>query len=109
MRFFRTKSDLVLDMCLKLKADIYIFGTLGKDYADVEKFRRSGVTPVFQSYNHPVYKQLHGAFAPGMSILDLLFNEGPRSLDVLMSGNLSKNELKSGVFSAASATTTTKT
>lgn len=88
------KSDLVLDMCLKLKANVHIFGALGKDYAEVEKFNRSGVTPVFQSYSHPVYRQLHGNFIPGMSTLDLLFNEGPKSLDILMSGNIRKGDIK---------------
>ena len=32
------KSDLVLDMCKKLGAEVYIFGALGKDYADVNSF-----------------------------------------------------------------------
>jgi len=92
--FQGSKSDLVLDMCVKLGADVYVFGALGKDYADVDKFKSSGVRPVFQSYVHPVYKQLHGSFVPNMSVLDLLFNEGPASLDILMSGNLTKDEMK---------------
>lgn len=91
--FQGTKSDLVLNMCLKLGANIYIFGTLGRDYANVDAFLRAEVKPVFQSYNHPVYKQLHGEFLPYMSIVDLLFNEGPNSLEILMSGNINKNDI----------------
>lgn len=87
------KSDLVLDMCLQLKADFYIFGALGKDYADIDKFKRSGVEPYFQSYDHPTYHQLHGQFIPYMSIMDLIFNEGPNSLDILMLGNINKQGL----------------
>lgn len=87
------KSGLVLDMCLKLGADIYMFGALGKDYADIDSFLNAGVKPVFQSYNHPVYKQMHGEFIPYMSTIDLLFNEGPNSLDVIMSGNMGKNDI----------------
>lgn len=77
------KSALVLDMCQQLGATKYIFGHHGKDYADVEAFRLAGVEPIFQQYVHPVYKQLHGEFIPGLSILDLLFNHGPDSLEIL--------------------------
>lgn len=91
--FQGVKSGLVLDMCLKLDADIYIFGALGKDYADIDLFLNAGVKPVFQSYNHPVYKQMHGEFIPYVGTIDLLFNEGPNSLDVIMSGNMGKNDI----------------
>ncbi len=87
------KSEKVLDMCLKLDADIYIFGALGRDYADIEAFHKMGVKPLFQSYRHPVYKQMHGEFLPYMSIVDLLFNEGPNSLEIIMSGNINKNDI----------------
>lgn len=86
------KSDLVLDMCLTLGADRYIFGALGRDYADVESFKRAGVTTYFQDYRHPTYRQLHGVFEPCMSVIDLIYNEGPRSLDILMSGNITSVE-----------------
>lgn len=87
------KSDLVLDMCKKLKANLYIFGALGKDYADKEKFEKAGVKLYFQDYVHPAYPQLHGEFAPYMSVIDLLFNCGPESKKVLMSGNITKEQL----------------
>lgn len=86
--FAGKKSDLVLDMCLELGASDYVFGSQGRNYADVEKFLRAGVKPYFQEYQHPQYRQLHGAFEPYMSVIDLLFNEGSGSLQVLMSGNV---------------------
>jgi hypothetical protein len=82
------KSDLVLDMCKKMNADKYIFGELGKGYADVVAFTASGVEPFFQEYIHPNYKQLHGDFVSHMAIIDLLFMYGGDSFEVLMSGNL---------------------
>jgi hypothetical protein len=94
--FKESKSDLVLEMCLHLKADLYIFGAQGRNYADVDKFRANGVEPHFQDYQHPTYEQLHGEFLPYMSAIDLLFNEGPRSLDILMSGNIRKDQLNAG-------------
>jgi len=81
-----TKSALVLDMCVQLKASKYIFGTHGRDYADVEAFRDAGVVPVFQDYQHPEYQQLKPGFTSHMAILDLLFNCGPQSREILMAG-----------------------
>jgi len=91
--FQGVKSDLVLDMCVQLKADFYVFGAQGRDYANVEGFRAAGVEPYFQDYRHPQYRQLHGEFKPYMSVIDLLFNEGPRSRDIVMSGNDTREQL----------------
>lgn len=79
------KSCLVLDMCVKTGATEYIFGSQGRGYADVAAFEAAGVKPVFQDYRHPVYPQLHGDFVAGLSVLDLLMNVGPGSLDVIVS------------------------
>ena len=96
--FQGAKSDLVLDMCLQLGAEIYIFGAQGRDYADVEKFRSHGVEAYFQDYRHPVYRQLYGEFLPYMSVIDLFFNEGARSREILLGGNVTRFDLsvKSG-------------
>jgi hypothetical protein len=87
------KSDLVLDMCVQLGADTYIFGAQGRNYADVNAFRSRGVEPRFQKYNHPSYRQLHGEFLPYMSVIDLLFNEGPSSGKLLFEGNVTRADL----------------
>jgi len=87
------KSDLVVDMCKKLKADVYVFGALGKDYAEEDNFNKEKIKLYFQDYKHPVYSQLYGDFIPNLSIIDLLFNCGEKSLEVLMSGNITKEEL----------------
>lgn len=83
--FRGAKSELVLDMCRQLKADVYVFGALGRDYADVDAFRTAGIEVVFQDYAHPVYPQLHGDFVPYLSVVDLLFNCGPSSLEIIVS------------------------
>jgi hypothetical protein len=84
--FKGTGSELVLNMCEQLGADTYIFGALGRDYAKVEEFESRGIAVEFQDYNHPEYPQRFGSFASHLSVLDLLFNCGPESLNVLMSG-----------------------
>lgn len=88
------KSALVEDMCVQLGANVYIFGSQGKNYADVESFRSRGIEVYFQDYQHPTYSQLHGPFIPSLSALDLLFNHGPKSLEILLSGNLKVIENK---------------
>jgi hypothetical protein len=88
--FKGTKGDLVLDMCKQLDADVYIFGAQGRDYADPQAFTDAGVKPVFQDYRHPQHPQLHGPFESHLSIVDLMFNCGDDSLDILMSGNIGR-------------------
>lgn len=92
--FVGAKSDLVLDMCLKLGAQKYIFGECGDNYAEKEQFIKAGVTPIFQNYTYPTYKQNSTPFIPNLSIVDLLFNEGPNSLEILMSANMSRCDIE---------------
>jgi hypothetical protein len=97
IEFSGQKSELVLDMCRKLHADCYIFGALGRDYADVDAFRHAGVRVLFQDYIHPVYPQLHGDFVSHLSVIDLLFNCGGKSRDILMSGNIASVDLQTTI------------
>lgn len=78
------KSSLILDMCIKMKADVFIFGGEGKEYVQVEDFQSANITPIFQEYKHPIYSQYHGEFIPNLSIIDLLFNCGPKSYEILI-------------------------
>jgi len=89
-----SKSDLVLDMCLKLGASAYIFGAQGRNYADAGAFEAHGVRVHFQEYVHPVYPQQFGAFVSHLSVVDLLFNCGSASLDILMGGNIDRSTLR---------------
>jgi hypothetical protein len=92
--FQGTKVDLVLDMCAKLGADVYIFGAQGRGYADENSFVGAGIELVFQDYKHPEYPQPHGDFVSHLSIVDLMFNCGDDSLDILMSGNLTPADFR---------------
>ena len=91
--FIGNKSDLVLDMCKKLNVSTYIFGKLGEDYTEVDDFKNAGINVIFQNYNHPTYKQLQKNFIPNLSVLDLLFNCGPKSNEIIMSNNISKQTI----------------
>jgi hypothetical protein len=87
--FSGQKSELVLDMCIKLGSKKYIFGEQGKNYVDRAVFAKSAVDVYFQKYIHPTYKQINGKFSPYMSVIDLLFNAGPESKKIIMKGNAS--------------------
>jgi hypothetical protein len=64
-------------------ADCYLAGSGGQGYMDLEKYREQGVEVVFQQYRHPVYNQLYGDFEPFLSVIDLIFNHGKESLNII--------------------------
>lgn len=88
------KSDLVLDHCRKLGGDFCVLGTHGRDYLDEEKFKAARIGFYYQGYQHPAYPQMFGDFLSHLSTLDLLFNCGPDSKEILLSGNMSKNDMR---------------
>ena len=92
-KFEGEKSSLILNMCKKLDASTYIFGTLGKDYANVHEFEKNNVKLIFQDYNHPKYSQLYNEFVSHLSVIDLLFNHGPKSLEIILSNNISQKSI----------------
>ncbi|UCD54945.1 MAG: WbqC family protein [Candidatus Omnitrophota bacterium] len=77
------KGDLIFNICRALKAKKYISGISGKEYLNLKDFKKVGIGVVFQEFHHPVYKQLHKPFIACMSIIDLLFNYGDRSLNII--------------------------
>lgn len=88
------KANLVLEICKKLNADIYISGVLGKNYLDDNHFKKTKIDIIYQEYNHPVYKQQYENFISHMCIMDLLFNYGPSSNDIICNGNIKRNDIE---------------
>jgi hypothetical protein len=68
------KSDLILDLCKKFKANHYLSGALGRDYLKETEFAESNIEVEYQDFKHPIYKQLHGPFEPYMGIVDFWMN-----------------------------------
>ncbi len=77
-------TDLIIETCKKLGADTFLSGIHGKDYLEEEKFRDNNIKLIYQDFKHPQYRQLHGSFIEGMSVIDLIFNEGGNSLGLIM-------------------------
>ena len=81
--FLEEPTDRLIKLCNLTEADIYLAGKDGAKYMDVEKFTKSGIKLTFQDFKHPVYNQLFGKFEPNMSVIDLLFNHGEESLEII--------------------------
>lgn len=85
------RSERLLALCQHVGATRYLSGSSARDYLDVELFRRHGIEVEWQDYVHPVYPQLHGAFLPYLSIVDLLFNCGGESFSILGRAGVSEH------------------
>ena len=80
------RSELLLNLCKKAGPRATFFGGLGgsRRYLDQEAFAREGVGVQWQELKHPVYPQCgEGAFQPGLTSLDILFNVGPLAKDLV--------------------------
>lgn len=70
----KRKNDLVLDLCKKVGADVYISGNGARKYTDESSFESAGIELRYQVFNPPVYPQLNsGEFISGLSMIDALF------------------------------------
>jgi hypothetical protein len=76
-------SERLATICEVLGADTYLSGPGGREYLNLEPFHNKEITVTFQEFKHPVYPQLYGDFVPNLSLVDLLFNCGPNSLNIL--------------------------
>ncbi len=77
------KTDLIIELCKKFKADTYLSGLGGKNYMDLELLKKNNLKYIFSDFKHPVYHQRFEPFVENLSAIDLLFNEGPRSLEII--------------------------
>lgn len=69
-------SQRLLDLTLEVGGSIYITGHGALKYLDHELFERSAVRVEYIDYQKRPYAQLHGAFLPYVSALDLAANCG---------------------------------
>ncbi|OLQ86137.1 hypothetical protein BIY22_12875 [Vibrio panuliri] len=74
------KSERLLGLCKDLEADIYISGPAAKDYLDEELFIQEDISVQWMDYsNYVEYSQLYPPFEHYVTVLDLIFNEGPNA------------------------------
>ena len=78
------KSDLVLEICIKLGASEYLSGPLGRDYLDLASFKRHNIDVLFHDYKPLLYDQYPQSLnITGLSVLDYMFNHSPESFEQL--------------------------
>lgn len=77
------RSRRLVDLCRHFGARRYLTGDSARNYLDPDLFAAAGIQVVWQTYRHPTYPQQFGAFAPYLSVVDLLFNVGPAAAEVL--------------------------
>lgn len=76
-----------LTICRSLGAQVYLSGRHGRDYLDESQFVAESIEVRYQDFQHPVYPQLWGEFQPNLSAIDLLFNCGDASLEIISEAN----------------------
>lgn len=82
------RTELLANICQNLGATQYLspLGSAVYLLSELSIFSSRNVEARFQNYTHPEYKQLFPPFISYACVLDVIFNEGPRSLEVIRSG-----------------------
>jgi hypothetical protein len=88
------KDERLLSICRHLGATHYMSGDAAKDYLRDRIFIAEGIVVEWHNYQHPFYKQVwleEQGFISHLSVVDLLFNHGRESLDILTSTKIVEN------------------
>jgi WbqC-like protein family len=74
------KTERLVGWCKQLKATEYLSGPAAKGYIDESLFVEAGIALRYMDYSgYPEYAQLYPPFDHTISIIDLIFNEGPNA------------------------------
>lgn len=74
------KTEKLVALCAQAGATEYVSGPSARDYIDATLFAAAGIELTFMDYSgYPEYQQLYPPFEHGVSIIDLIFNEGPNA------------------------------
>ena len=80
------KSERLLALCQDLGATTYLSGPAAKDYLDESIFKGANIAVEWMDYSHYTpYHQLFPPFEHGVSVIDLIFNEGINAKNFLKS------------------------
>lgn len=82
------KTERLVGLVKEAGGDYYLSGPAAKDYIVDELFEQAGIKLEWMDYSgYPEYRQRGGGnvFEHGVSILDLIFNEGPYAKEYMKS------------------------
>ena len=72
------KTERLVSICKQAGATTYISGPAARDYIDETLFNNAGISLEYMDYSsYPEYRQLFPPFEHGVSVIDLILNEGP--------------------------------
>ena len=81
--FFQDPDERLVAITRHFGSGTYLAGIGGRGYMNLDVYDKGGIEVMFQDFKHPVYHQLFGDFEPFMSVIDLIFNHGDKSLTIL--------------------------
>lgn len=85
------KTERLVGLCKSAGADYYLSGPSARDYIEPGHFEEAGIRLEYMDYSgYPAYAQLYGPFEHGVSVLDLIFNEGPDAVKFMKSFGVNK-------------------
>ena len=80
------QTEKLLGICKQAGANIYLSGPAAQGYFDEQLADQEGIQVEWMDYSgYPEYNQLHEPFEHGVTILDLIFNEGPNATKYMKS------------------------
>jgi len=79
-------TKLIANICESTGCDTYLHGKHAKDYVDFNLLEARGIKSLIQNYQPTEYPQTLQGFVPNLSILDMIFNNGPKTLDIILKG-----------------------
>lgn len=81
------KGRRIIELLCKIKATEYFSGPSAKNYLDPADFMENKIKLSWMDYSdYSEYRQLFPPFEHKVSIIDLIFNEGPNAIRFLKSG-----------------------
>ena len=83
-----TRSSRLINIVTQLSGSLYISPIGSACYLrdEISYFHEAGLDVAFQNYSPITYRQQHNQSQPFASVLDLLFNEGPESIEIIRQG-----------------------
>lgn len=80
------RNERLVNLCKDVGATEYYSGPSAKAYVNESLFTEAGIKLTYLDYSgYPQYRQLYGEFTHEVSILDLIFNEGPNAIKYMKS------------------------
>jgi len=80
------QTERLISICQQAGCSIYLSGPAARDYFNVTMAEESGIQVEWMDYSdYPQYRQIHPPFEHGVTILDLIFNEGPNATNFMKS------------------------